>query len=110
MIDKDALDILQNHVAKNSQKIIKQIEIGDLANQGTFFGPTILELNSIDELEREIFGPVLHIIRYNPEEVEKTGAQLAAKNYGLTLGCHSRLDGFVDAVRKSCLLYTSRCV
>ncbi len=101
VIDKDALEILKNHVAKNSQKIIKQIDIGDLANQGIFFGPTILELNSIDDLEREIFGPVLHIIRYNPEEIEKVGAQLAAKNYGLTLGCHSRLDGFVDLVRKS---------
>lgn len=101
LIDNDALEILESHVSKNADRIIKQIDIGEIKSKGTYFGPCIIELNSIEELDREIFGPVLHIIRYNPDEIENVGMQLADKNYGLTLGCHSRLDSFVEKVRET---------
>lgn len=99
VIDNEALNILRTHVAKNANRIVKQIELPTDISNGTFFGPCILEIDSIDDLEHEIFGPVLHIIRYNPDDIDAVGAQLAAKNYGLTLGCHSRLDSFVEKVR-----------
>lgn len=101
VIDKEALSILENHIAKNSNRLLKQIDISAIESDGNFFGPSILELRSIDELEREVFGPILHIIRYNPDEIEAIGAQLAAKKYGLTLGCHSRIDSFVEKVRET---------
>lgn len=99
VIDNEALGILENHIAANKPKIIKQIDTGNLKESGTFFGPSIMELNDIDELENEKFGPILHILRYDPEKIEEVGAKLAAKQYGLTLGCHSRLDSFVEKVR-----------
>jgi RHH-type proline utilization regulon transcriptional repressor/proline dehydrogenase/delta 1-pyrroline-5-carboxylate dehydrogenase len=49
--------------------------------------------------DREVFGPILHVIRYRADELEKCGKALASKGYGLTLGIHSRLQGFVDRVR-----------
>ena len=41
-----------------------------------------------------MFGPILHVVRYDPADIANVGAQLAAKGYGLTLGVHSRLDSF----------------
>jgi RHH-type transcriptional regulator, proline utilization regulon repressor / proline dehydrogenase / delta 1-pyrroline-5-carboxylate dehydrogenase len=101
VIDNDALLILQNHVAKHQDKIIKQLGIGEIKNQGNYFAPTIIEINDINELEREIFGPILHIIRYDAHKIETIGAKLASRKYGLTLGCHSRIDGFVEKVRQT---------
>lgn len=101
VIDDDALCILKAHIKKNKAKILKQMDIKSLSKMGTYFGPTIIELNSIDELEREIFGPVLHIIRYNQHEIETYAKALKDKGYGLTLGCHSRLDSFVERVRRA---------
>jgi RHH-type proline utilization regulon transcriptional repressor/proline dehydrogenase/delta 1-pyrroline-5-carboxylate dehydrogenase len=66
---------------------------------GPFFGPAIVELSDMDQIDREVFGPILHIVRYDPAEVAVVGARLAAKGYGLTLGVHSRLEGFAAAVR-----------
>ncbi|NDC58394.1 MAG: aldehyde dehydrogenase family protein, partial [Alphaproteobacteria bacterium] len=66
---------------------------------GPFFGPAIVELADMDQIDREVFGPILHIVRYDPAEVAVVGARLAAKGYGLTLGVHSRLEGFAAAVR-----------
>jgi len=49
--------------------------------------------------DREVFGPMLHVIRYRAGELEDSGQALAAKGYGLTLGIHSRLEGFARQVR-----------
>lgn len=101
VIDNDALQILKNHCEANKDKIIKQLSVDNIDKNGTYFPPTIIELKSINECEREIFGPILHIIRYNQNEIEIIANQLKQKNYGLTMGCHSRLDSFVEKVRKA---------
>jgi RHH-type proline utilization regulon transcriptional repressor/proline dehydrogenase/delta 1-pyrroline-5-carboxylate dehydrogenase len=49
-------------------------------------------------LTHETFGPILHVVRYDPDDIADVGAALAAKGYGLTLGVHSRLESFADAV------------
>ena len=55
---------------------------------------------TLDRLpDREVFGPILHVVRYRDDELEKAARALAAKGYGLTLGIHSRLDCFADQVR-----------
>jgi RHH-type proline utilization regulon transcriptional repressor/proline dehydrogenase/delta 1-pyrroline-5-carboxylate dehydrogenase len=99
VIDIDALKVLERHKADNANRVIFQLNVDDQIKSGTFFGPCIIELNDIDELQAEVFGPILHIIRYEPRNIDEVGAKLAAKNYGLTLGCHSRLDSFVEKVR-----------
>ena len=66
--------------------------------KGHFVVPTVIELNSPDELQREVFGPVLHVVRYAAGELDALLDSLAASGYGLTLGIQSRVDGFVERI------------
>jgi len=67
---------------------------------GTFFGPVLAEIPSALFLEREVFGPVLHVVRYDVAALDKTAADLAGSGYGLTLGVHSRLETFAAEVKR----------
>ncbi len=67
---------------------------------GTFFGPILAEIPAPDFLQREVFGPILHVVRYEPEKLEEVASALASLRYGLTLGVHSRIDGFADEVAR----------
>jgi RHH-type proline utilization regulon transcriptional repressor/proline dehydrogenase/delta 1-pyrroline-5-carboxylate dehydrogenase len=58
-----------------------------------------VELASLDQLNEEVFGPILHVVRYDPADAASVGAQLAAKGFGLTLGIHSRLDSFMETIK-----------
>jgi RHH-type proline utilization regulon transcriptional repressor/proline dehydrogenase/delta 1-pyrroline-5-carboxylate dehydrogenase len=69
-----------------------------LAAQGTFVAPTVLEIGSIRELDREVFGPVLHVVRYRRAELPQLIEDINATGYGLTLGVHSRIDETIDFV------------
>ena len=84
---------------RKSAKSVWQCDIGSLREKGTFFGPAIVELPSLDLISKEVFGPILHVVRYDPDDIEKVGAELSAKGYGLTLGVHSRLEGFAERVK-----------
>jgi RHH-type transcriptional regulator, proline utilization regulon repressor / proline dehydrogenase / delta 1-pyrroline-5-carboxylate dehydrogenase len=66
---------------------------------GHFFGPVIAEVQTPDFLEREVFGPILHICRYDPKDLPEFAARLAARGYGLTLGIHSRIERFAREVQ-----------
>ncbi|MBI1338829.1 bifunctional proline dehydrogenase/L-glutamate gamma-semialdehyde dehydrogenase PutA [bacterium] len=103
VIDEEARAGLIAHLKdiRGAAKTIWRREVGAAADRGAFFGPTIIELASADDLGREVFGPVLHVVRYDPDEVETVGAALSAKGYGLTLGVHSRLDRFAQRVQAS---------
>lgn len=102
IIDAEARELLDAHLErmKPSAKIWQR-DIGTLRDRGTYFGPAIIELKSVDQLDREVFGPVLHIIRYDPDDIEVVGKALSDKGYGLTLGVHSRLEGFAEKVKAS---------
>ncbi len=100
IIDAEARGLLGAHLERmRSVAKVWQRDIGALREKGAFFGPAIVELQSIDQLDREVFGPVLHIVRYDPDDIETVGGALSAKGYGLTLGVHSRLEGFADKVK-----------
>jgi RHH-type proline utilization regulon transcriptional repressor/proline dehydrogenase/delta 1-pyrroline-5-carboxylate dehydrogenase len=104
VIDTEAKANLDKHIAKMKAeaKLLKQLDVSKQnGSQGgsNFFGPAVIELNSLDQIDKEVFGPILHIVRYDPAEIEKIGAQLAAKRYGLTLGIHSRLESFARDVQ-----------
>jgi RHH-type transcriptional regulator, proline utilization regulon repressor / proline dehydrogenase / delta 1-pyrroline-5-carboxylate dehydrogenase len=98
IIDTEAKANLDKHIARMSKeaRVLKQIDVSKL--RGNFFGPAVIELNSLDQIDKEVFGPVLHIVRYDPSDIESVGAKLASKGYGLTLGVHSRLESFAEAV------------
>jgi len=66
--------------------------------KGYFVVPTVIELDTADELTREVFGPVLHVVRYAAGELDALLDTLAASGYGLTLGIQSRVDAFVEHV------------
>jgi RHH-type proline utilization regulon transcriptional repressor/proline dehydrogenase/delta 1-pyrroline-5-carboxylate dehydrogenase len=99
VIDADARTSLEAHMARmrRDATVLAQRDVADLG--GHFFGPAIVELPSADLLEREVFGPILHVVRYDPADVAGVGGALAAKGYGLTLGVHSRLESFASAVQ-----------
>jgi len=71
---------------------------GDALERGTFVVPTVIELESIGELEREVFGPVLHVVRFRRRDLASTIEQVNATGYGLTLGVQSRIDETIAQV------------
>ncbi|WP_298209252.1 trifunctional transcriptional regulator/proline dehydrogenase/L-glutamate gamma-semialdehyde dehydrogenase [Acidovorax sp.] len=65
---------------------------------GTFVPPTLIELNHISELQREVFGPVLHLVRYARNNLDQLLNQINATGYGLTQGVHTRIDETIARV------------
>jgi len=93
VIDNDALAILQRHVAGwDRDAILKQCALPARLSGGTYFPPTLLRLDDLQRLEREVFGPVLHVYRYNGRELPELIDAINSTGYGLTLGVHSRVD------------------
>lgn len=66
--------------------------------RGTFIKPTLIELDSFDELQKEIFGPVLHVVRFQRQNLAALVDQINASGYGLTLGIHTRIDETIAQV------------
>jgi RHH-type transcriptional regulator, proline utilization regulon repressor / proline dehydrogenase / delta 1-pyrroline-5-carboxylate dehydrogenase len=101
VIDADALKILVDHAARMD---IEARKIGEVAldpaltANGTFFAPRAYEIPSLATLTREIFGPVLHVIRWKGSELAQVVGQINATGYGLTLGVHSRINDTVDYI------------
>ncbi|WP_303702954.1 bifunctional proline dehydrogenase/L-glutamate gamma-semialdehyde dehydrogenase PutA [Brevundimonas naejangsanensis] len=100
VIDAESRANLEAHVERLSKeaKIIARAELPTGADKGDLFAPTIAEIPTPDFLEREVFGPVLHVYRYEPKDLEKVAGKLAARGFGLTLGVHSRIDAFAKEV------------
>ena len=93
VIDQEALDGLRGHAQRMEQqgKLVARIELSPALN-GHFMEPCAFEIDSIGELEREVFGPVLHIVRYHSSDLGRVIDDINATGYGLTLGVHSRID------------------
>ncbi|MFM0565733.1 trifunctional transcriptional regulator/proline dehydrogenase/L-glutamate gamma-semialdehyde dehydrogenase, partial [Paraburkholderia sediminicola] len=94
VIDLDAKRGIDAHVAAMREKgrKVEQLPMPEGGGQGTFVPPTLIELDSIDELKREVFGPVLHVVRYRRSQLDKLLEQIRTTGYGLTLGIHTRID------------------
>ncbi len=101
VIDKDALGALNDHLARMGDEadVLHQLDVSALG--GCYFGPALVEIPSLDLLEREVFGPILHVLRYRHGQLDDLCMALAAKGYGLTLGVHSRLQSFADKITAS---------
>ncbi|MFM2098841.1 MAG: hypothetical protein RLZZ366_380, partial [Pseudomonadota bacterium] len=101
VIDADAKKLLEAHVAHlaATATMLHRCLLDPSLGPGHWFAPTLAEISGVDYLAGEVFGPILHIIRYSPSELKAVAATLAAKRYGLTLGIHSRIDGFAREVQ-----------
>ena len=101
VIDEAARADLEAHVTRLEREatILFRKDVSALAGKGAWFGPVIAEVPSPDFLEREVFGPILHVYRYDPADLPQVAGRLAARGYGLTLGVHSRIQRFADEVR-----------
>jgi len=100
VIDADALKVLEAHAARMDQEAtpIARVELGEDAAHGTFFAPRAYEIDSLARLQREVFGPVLHVIRYDGEKLDQVIDAINATGYGLTLGIHSRINETVERI------------
>ncbi len=74
---------------------------GALPGTGTFVAPTLIEIGDVAELQREVFGPVLHVLRYRRERLGALIESIRATGYGLTMGLHTRIDETIVQVRAS---------
>ncbi|TNJ35887.1 bifunctional proline dehydrogenase/L-glutamate gamma-semialdehyde dehydrogenase PutA [Arenimonas terrae] len=103
VIDEDARKILADHAARMDKeaKLIKEVKLPPAAAHGSFFAPRAYELTSLSQLTREVFGPVLHVIRYEADKLDEVLAAINATGYGLTLGIHSRIDSTVEKIAKT---------
>ncbi|MEL7186846.1 MAG: bifunctional proline dehydrogenase/L-glutamate gamma-semialdehyde dehydrogenase PutA [Pseudomonadota bacterium] len=93
-IDDEARELLDAHVKRMERDatILHRCELNDATESGTFFAPTLVEIDDISVLEREVFGPVLHVLRYKSKDLKKVIDAINATGYGLTMGLHSRID------------------
>jgi RHH-type proline utilization regulon transcriptional repressor/proline dehydrogenase/delta 1-pyrroline-5-carboxylate dehydrogenase len=94
VIDADAKRTIDAHIATLRDKghTITSLSLPNGCAQGTFVPPALIELDSLDELKREVFGPVLHVVRYRRKSLDNLLDQIKATGYGLTLGIHTRID------------------
>jgi RHH-type proline utilization regulon transcriptional repressor/proline dehydrogenase/delta 1-pyrroline-5-carboxylate dehydrogenase len=99
VIDAEAKAALDKHLARLNHEA-RVLHSLPAPQTGTFFAPVLAEIPAADFLEREVFGPVLHVVRYQPEDLEQVAGALAARRYGLTLGIHSRIESFAADVQR----------
>jgi RHH-type proline utilization regulon transcriptional repressor/proline dehydrogenase/delta 1-pyrroline-5-carboxylate dehydrogenase len=94
VIDAAARDMLNGHLARMSHegRVLKRARLGPGTERGTFFAPALVEIDRLSRLQREVFGPVLHVIRYRADRLDAVIEAINATGYGLTLGIQTRID------------------
>jgi len=100
VIDAEARDNIQRHIEamRAAGHRVDQVEMDGKCRYGTFVPPTLIEIDSVSELTREVFGPVLHVLRYPRDGLDEVLDQINATGYGLTFGVHSRIDETIGHV------------
>jgi RHH-type proline utilization regulon transcriptional repressor/proline dehydrogenase/delta 1-pyrroline-5-carboxylate dehydrogenase len=100
LIDFEARQALEQHAARIAVagRLHHQCELPPDTAHGSFFAPRIVEIDSARRLEREVFGPILHVVRWPADQLDAVLDEIAAQGYALTLGIHSRIDDTVARV------------
>ena len=100
VITSEARDVISGHIETMSRRghKVTQTPLGEAAARGTFVAPTLIEVSKIADVEREVFGPVLHVLRYRREALDKLIDDINAAGYGLTFGLHTRIDETIARV------------
>jgi RHH-type proline utilization regulon transcriptional repressor/proline dehydrogenase/delta 1-pyrroline-5-carboxylate dehydrogenase len=102
VIDQDAKNTLEAHAARMSHegRLIHRVELDGTCAHGTFVAPAAFEIDRIGRLEHEVFGPILHVVRYQASRLDGVIDAVNATGYGLTLGVHSRIDSTIEHVTR----------
>jgi RHH-type proline utilization regulon transcriptional repressor/proline dehydrogenase/delta 1-pyrroline-5-carboxylate dehydrogenase len=90
VIDAESKERLDRYIA-SAKRTMRVHFVGDAPSGGLFVAPHIFEIENATALHEEVFGPVLHVVRYRADKLAELIAQIAANGYGLTLGIHSRI-------------------
>jgi RHH-type proline utilization regulon transcriptional repressor/proline dehydrogenase/delta 1-pyrroline-5-carboxylate dehydrogenase len=98
VIDADAKARLVEYLGTHRKRILYQDPLPAACAGGTFIAPALIEIGSIGELEGEVFGPVLHVLRFKSGGLLQLVEEIHATGYGLTLGIHSRIDETIEAI------------
>ncbi len=99
VIDNEAKTDIERHCESLQACQIMQLQIPQhLYEKGSFVAPAAYALSGIDQLEREIFGPVLHVVRYRAADLDALVDTINARGFGLTLGIHTRVDRRVQSI------------
>lgn len=100
VIDEDARQIILTHCADMERKgrVLHKLKLPSGTAGGTFVAPHLIKLDKISDLQREIFGPVLHVVTFKARDILKIVDEINATGYGLTFGIHSRIDSRVDQI------------
>ncbi len=99
VIDEAARDMLLAHIEKmkKSARLIASVPLPDaLKAKGLYVAPHAFEIKNIRELAGEVFGPVLHVIRFKADEMQRVAGDINSTGFGLTFGMHSRIEDNVD--------------
>lgn len=99
VIDSDAQQMLKNHFSTMSReaRLVAQVPMPNVPT-GSYFAPCVFELADLSILKGEVFGPILHVIRYKANELDKVMDAIINTGYGLTLGIHSRIDATIQYI------------
>ncbi len=101
VIDAEARGMLEEHLDRiqpHAQWVHRTPVSAQVAASGHFFAPAALEIGSLDLLRREVFGPVLHVMRYASRDLEQLIDSVNAMGYGLTLGVQTRIEASANRV------------
>jgi RHH-type proline utilization regulon transcriptional repressor/proline dehydrogenase/delta 1-pyrroline-5-carboxylate dehydrogenase len=94
VIDAAAKEALERHAARMERegRLIYRCTLPSGTEHGTYFAPQAFEIDSAARLTGEVFGPILHVVRWHADRLDAVLDEIAATGYGLTLGIHSRID------------------
>jgi RHH-type proline utilization regulon transcriptional repressor/proline dehydrogenase/delta 1-pyrroline-5-carboxylate dehydrogenase len=99
VIDAEAKDKLDRWIARMDRRVrFRWDRFKPLPVAGTYVPPTIVQLDRASDLTEEVFGPVLHVVRWRADQLDALLDEIATNGYALTLGIHSRIDATVDRI------------
>ena len=97
VIDPDSRAALQRHAERMEReaRLVFECPLPQVLEHGTFFAPRIYEIDSARRLDHEVFGPILHVVRWRADRLDAVLDEIEATGYALTLGIHSRIEATV---------------
>ncbi|EFH11171.1 L-glutamate gamma-semialdehyde dehydrogenase, partial [Teichococcus cervicalis] len=103
VISEAAREGIARHIAamREAGRKVHALPLPEAAARGSFVAPTLIELDSLSSLRREVFGPVLHVLRWRREALPQLLRDIASTGYALTFGLHTRLDETVAALAEA---------
>jgi RHH-type proline utilization regulon transcriptional repressor/proline dehydrogenase/delta 1-pyrroline-5-carboxylate dehydrogenase len=101
VIDDDALKMLEGYRAQVEKHARWKHRAAAPKDSGRFFAPLAVEIDSLQSLQREVFGPVVHLVRYRARDLDALVESINHMGYGLTLGIHTRIDGLAQRVARA---------